>query len=93
MLGKYVYLRSTGVFDHTYLTDIQTKAGTPHCLDFYYYLTNTANVTAISFGWNTSTIMETIIEVIAQADNKWQHSRATYTSPSSEMYQVCKFTY
>jgi hypothetical protein len=86
--GKYIYLRSTGAFDNTYLTNIRTKSKTLYCLDFYFYLTNTADDIAISFGWNTDTAEETIVEVTTQIDNKWQHSRTTYISPSSEIYQV-----
>jgi len=60
-----------------------------HCLDFYFYLTNTDNDAVISFGWKTNTTRkETIVEVTSQIDNKWQHSKTTYISPSSEIYQV-----
>ncbi|CAF4260020.1 unnamed protein product, partial [Adineta steineri] len=57
------------------------ESGIGHCI-------NTANDTSISFGWNTKTAKQMIIEVTSHIDNRWQHSRSTYKSPSSELYQI-----
>ncbi|CAF1083996.1 unnamed protein product [Adineta steineri] len=67
---------------------MKTKSATLYCLDFYFYLKNIANDTSISFGWNTKTAKQMIIEVTSHIDNRWQHSRSTYKSPSSESYQI-----
>ncbi|CAF3740373.1 unnamed protein product [Adineta steineri] len=88
IVGKYIYLRSTGIFDHTYMIDIQTKPATLYCLDFDFYLKNTVNDSSISFGWNAKTAKQMIIEVTSHIDNRWQRSRSTYKSASSELYQI-----
>ena len=77
-----------GLFNNINFVNIETKSSTTHCLDFYYYLTDALDDAKIAVGWEANGVTESIVEVTALSENKWQHSRVTFTSPSSEIYMV-----
>lgn len=89
ILGKYAHFKTDiGDSDEAYSTNIKTKPNTVHCLDIFYYLTGTSDGAKISVGWKSNEVTTTIAEVVALSENRWQQSRTTYISPSSEINQV-----
>jgi hypothetical protein len=79
------------LINFTYYTRIETESNKMHCLDFYYYMTNALNDAKMNVGWTDASMTISIVEVIAQSENKWQNSRTTFNSSSSQIYQVNDF--
>jgi hypothetical protein len=79
--------------NYTYFTNIDIESNKVHRLDFYYYLTDPFDDAKMTVGLTAEGMTQTIVQVQKPSENKWQHSRTTFTSPSSQIHQVTKFLF
>ncbi|UJR14260.1 hypothetical protein I4U23_001251 [Adineta vaga] len=90
--GKYGLIRipTSGKVDHTYTATVLQSSSTAQCFDFYYYVTDTSENAKIEMAWETDENLDEIVVVQAvPSQNKWQHSRTTFTlPPSTSSYKI-----
>ncbi|CAF1642449.1 unnamed protein product, partial [Adineta ricciae] len=76
--------------DHSYTAKVTKSTSTTQCFDFYYYITEATGNAKIEVSWEGSEDLDVIVTVEADpAENKWQHSRSTFTvPPSASTYDI-----
>ncbi|CAF1281997.1 unnamed protein product [Adineta ricciae] len=69
---------------------VTKSTSTTQCFDFYYYITEATGNAKIEVSWEGNGDLDEIVIVEADpAENKWQHSRMTFTvPPSTSTYDI-----
>ena len=81
---------TSGKIDHSYTAKVTKSTSTTQCFDFYYYITEATGNAKLEVSWEGNGDLDAIVTVEANpAENKWQHSRTTFTvPPSTSTYDV-----